>query len=142
MSEASLKPLPDKATVIRIVPPSEPYYDAGKRKPHPKAFELSTKDKAQVPPRLSVYDISKTTVEQAKTLANKSYETHAFALQVAKIRHIEAGRLDVIEDPLESLEAGANGHCGITGLHRSSGEPKAVTENIRWQLAEISEFVA
>jgi hypothetical protein len=144
MSDPTLRPLPNEAIVIRIVPPSEPYYDAGKKKPHPKAFELSTADKEQDPPRFSVYDRSKTTIEQAKAITNKPYDTYAFALGVAKIRQIDNGRLDVVEDPLKhplNSLPGAEGHCGVTGLHRLPEEPKARTENIRWQLTEISEII-
>jgi hypothetical protein len=73
MAEDSLSPLSDEGTVFRLVPLVDNYYDAGKDKPHPKAFELSSDDKKQSPPRLSVFDFSRTTLGQTDSGARVTF---------------------------------------------------------------------
>ena len=138
MSAGQLRPLPETAKVFRLVPPIDGYYDAGRDKPHPTAFVLSTEDRKQNPQRLTVWDVARTTVKQARRIHGNP-DTKAFALDVLKIRQVGNERLDVVEDPLPSNSGtGADGHCGITGLHRISGEPKVERQYLRSRLADIA----
>jgi hypothetical protein len=47
----------------------------------------------------------------------------------------------VLRDPLDLLLSelpGADGHCGIEGLHRSPGEEKRLYRELRVRLADVS----
>jgi hypothetical protein len=112
-------------------------------------FELSQNDRAHAertgePPRLSVFDKERTTVAQARAIRGGEKEAVAFGLRVPDIRAVSlAGRepLRVVRDPLESPLAempGADGHCGIEGLSRRPGEPKALVRELRVRLADLS----
>jgi hypothetical protein len=71
-------------------------------------------------------------------------ESAAFGLRVPEIRAVHVSGLAplrVVRDPLESPLAempGANGHCGIEGLARRPGEPKALYRELRVRLADLS----
>ena len=61
-----------------------------------------------------------------------------------EIRTVQIPGLDtlrVVRDPLEPPLAempGADGHCGIEGLARRPGEPKALYRELRVRLADLS----
>ena len=112
-------------------------------------FELSQNDRLQAektgnPPRLSVFDTERTTVAQALAIRGVEQESVAFGLRVPEIRAVRAAGLDplrVVRDPLEpplSEMPGADGHCGIEGLTRRSGDPKALVRELRVKLADLS----
>jgi len=112
-------------------------------------FELSENDRAHAartgrPPRLSVFDPERTTVAQARAIWGVQREAAAFGLEVREIRAIQVPGsipLRVVRDPLEPPLAempGAYGHCGIEGLARGPGEPKAVYRELRVRLADLS----
>ena len=112
-------------------------------------LELSENDKAHAartgqPPRLSVFDAERTTVEQAQAIWGVEKESAAFGLRVPEIRalHVaELASLRVVRDPLARPLGdlpGADGHCGIEGLARRPGDPKALYRELRVRLADLS----
>jgi hypothetical protein len=137
----ALTPLNDEVIVMRVVPNFMPYYDAGKDRPQAKVFELSTEDKKQKPPRLSVFDLARTTSEEAKAICDRP-EGKVFAADVGSIKGVNRDRIGVVDDPLPANHTkvkcpGAGGHCGITGLLRPPSEDSTITRNIRRQLADM-----
>jgi hypothetical protein len=119
------QPLPSNAEVFRLCRATND------NKLGPEAFHLSTADKEQPVPRLSVWETTNTTVEQADTLTNGKNALAGFLL-VAEIRqlrpepdHAGVVHLDVEWEPARegpegnrvvSSKPGAQGHCGITRL--------------------------
>lgn len=112
-------------------------------------FELSQNDRSHAertgkPPLLSVFDTERTTVVQARAIRGVEKETVAFGLHVSEIKAVRvAGRdpLRVVREPLDPPLAempGADGHCGIEGLAREAGEPKALVRELRVRLADLS----
>lgn len=112
-------------------------------------FELSENDKAHAartgqPPRLSVFDAERTTPEQAQVIWGVEKEFAAFGLRVREIRAVHVAglaSLRVVRDPLVpplGEMPGADGHCGIEGLARRPGEPKALYRELRVRLADLS----
>ena len=112
-------------------------------------FELSQNDRSHAertgnPPRLSVFDTERTTVAQAVAIRGVDQESRAFGLRVPEIRAVGVAGLDplrVVRDPLEPPLAempGAGGHCGIEGLARRPGDPKAFVRELRVRLADLS----
>ncbi len=112
-------------------------------------FELSENDRNHAentgqPPRLSVFDSERTKVAQARAIWGVEKEPVAFGLQVSEIQAVHVPGLDplrVVRDPLEPPLAempGAGGHCGIEGLARRPGEPKALYRELRVRLADLS----
>jgi hypothetical protein len=109
------------------------------RRPLPFHFEPSSGDKERAratghPVLVSVFDLARTTVDQAQAIRSADRATAAFALEVVKIREIGTPErpkaLRVLRDPLEpplSGAPGAEGHCGIAGLDRKKGEGKGST---------------
>lgn len=88
----------------------------------PEAFVLSTNDRQQRPPRLSVFGSSRTTAQQAwEILGRKPKHTIVARIRASRIRSIVpapncAPDLDVRWDKIESELPGADGHAGVTGL--------------------------
>lgn len=112
-------------------------------------FELSENDRARaertgLPARLSVFDSERTTVAQARAIWGVEKESAAFGFRVPEIRAVHVSGLEplrVVRDPLDSPLAempGAEGHCGIEGLARRPGEPKALYRELRVRLADLS----
>lgn len=112
-------------------------------------FELSQNDRDHgartgEPSRLSVFDTERTTIAQAHAIRGVEREDMAFGLRVPEIRAIRIAGLDslrVVRDPLDpplSEMPGAAGHCGIEGLARRPGEPKALVRELRVRLADLS----
>jgi len=112
-------------------------------------FELSQNDKAHAartgqPPRLSVFDAERTTPVQAQAIWGMERDSTAFGLRVREIRALHVAGLApprVVRDPLAPPLGeipGADGHCGIEGLARRPGEPKALYRELRVRLADLS----
>jgi hypothetical protein len=126
------------ATIKDTFPPGSP-------KLHVAHLELSDRDKARNPPLLSVFEGLRTTVEQAKAIRGVSAESAAFGLRVEGIRTVQVEGVaaglrvlrDLLEPPLSEMP-GADGHCGIDGLHRRPGEPKQRYRELRVRLADQS----
>lgn len=97
----------------------------------PEAFHLSTRDKEQAVPRLSVWETTNTTVEQADSMTQNRNALAGFLLvsDVQQLRpepdhpgvaHLavewEAARETIDGMEVLSKRPGAAGHCGITRL--------------------------
>jgi hypothetical protein len=111
--------VPDGEDLMRLTVPSKD------GKVSPGAFELSSSDKAQNPPRLSVFAASRTTPDQAWQIMGKkptySIVARLTAEQIRSIRLVsqkaEEPELDVRWDRIETSLPGADGHAGLLGLH-------------------------
>ena len=139
----------EEGTVFRLTnithsfPPSSP-------RPLPSHFEPSTADKERAlathqPVLVSVFDLSRTSVAQAIDLRSTVKATTAFGLEIEKVRDLGLAdrprALRVVRDPLDAPQSeapGAEGHCGIEGLHRQKGEKKSLYRALRSQLADIA----
>ena len=125
------------ATIKETFPPDSPRL-------HVAHFDLSDRDKERNPPLLSVFDGSRTTVNQAEAIRGVEAESAAFGLRVEVILGIRVADLRplrVLRDPLDpplSELPGADGHCGIDGLHRLPGEEKRLYRELRVRLADVS----
>jgi hypothetical protein len=125
------------ATIKDTFPPDSPRL-------HVAHLELSERDKERDPPLLSVFDGGRTTVRQAEVIRGVDAESAAFGFYVETIRSLRiAGlrSLRVVRDPLEppaSALPGADGHCGIEGLHRAPGDEKRLYRELRVRLADES----
>jgi hypothetical protein len=109
-----------------------------------KAFEMSTNDKKGTPPHLSVWIEGHTTPAEAYAfLALDSPNRLVCWLNVGDIREVcididgqtYENLLNVLWVSIDKLQAGANGHAGITGLGQ---ENKLVRKNLRSRLADIA----
>jgi hypothetical protein len=111
---------------------------------HVTHLELNDRDKERTPPLLSVFDGNRTGVSQAEAIRGVAAASAAFGLRVEAVRGIRVPRLRplrVLRDPLDpplSELPGAEGHCGIDGLHRSPGEEKRLYRELRVRLADES----
>ncbi len=131
-------------TVFRLVKHTAELFPPDAEKPLPSAFALSADDKREGVDRgrqalLSVWDLTLTTVEEGKQLRNVDAEMTAFGLLVDDIEAIQVDdfSMDVLHDPLPpELGPGANGHCGIQGLDKPKGTPKAFFKQLRFLLVE------
>ena len=123
-----------------------------KIRPVPEAFELSDIDKEDVVPLLSVWETAKTTLEQGKAIRGFNGPATfclGFAITVAQIlsaaaQYIPARKVAVISDPLdgpESLMPGADGHAGILGINRRSGDVRGPYRAFRASLANMCRII-
>lgn len=139
------QPLPGGEIVVRLgIPPMD---FAENRKASPNWFELSTEDKQQDPPKLSVFSERLTTSQQAWEIQGSREEYTAIArLSVDAIRALRpepnsarVPPLDVVWDSLNDPRPGAEGHAGITGLERGGPVNRLHTKSFRLQLADKAE---
>jgi hypothetical protein len=113
-------------------------------------FTLSTADRAEVPPTLSVWDIALTSIDDADALTAHRYGQAGF-LPVNGLRQLRPNpddpiidALDVLRAPLDCAEAGGAGHCGVTGLDQrdrrdANGRPlDAYRKSLRRKLADLA----
>jgi hypothetical protein len=148
MSQALGPSLPQTTSVIRMVLNREDYYNSDKGEVQAPAFAFSTDEQQDTPHRLSVFDMNRTDIRQARCIHNKS-NTLAFSLSVDGIYAIAPKRLQVLYDPLPADHRGhecngpdghgADGHSAIVGLYRPPGEPSQITRNMRSRLADLCE---
>jgi hypothetical protein len=112
-------------------------------------LELSSRDRLHAektgrPPLLSVFDVERCTIAQARTIWGGDAESSAFGFEVNEIRTLGVEGLPplkVVRDPLDPPESelpGAEGHCGIAGLERRPGSPKMLYRELRTRLADLS----
>lgn len=112
-------------------------------------LELSTRDRLQAErtgraPLLSVFDLGRCTVGQARTIHGGDSESLAYGFEVIAVRTIRlegVSTLRVLRDPLDPPDfdlPGADGHCGIEGLERPPGAPKMLYRELRTRLADLS----
>lgn len=108
--------LPSGATVFRL------FRATNDGKFPPEAFHLSSDDKAQPIPRLSVWERTNTSLAQADVLTGGKNALAGF-LPVDRVRelrpepdHVDVKNLDVQWEKALVSEPGHEGHCGIVGL--------------------------
>ena len=115
----------------------------------PNAFILSTEERESDWKRISAWETSLTTAEQAYQLVGKPKRKVVIPLVVGEIRQINVdgdSSLNVLWDRLSDCidEAGSRkkryrdgcmGHCGITGLDLGN---KAVRKQLRRRLADLA----
>jgi len=106
-------------------------------------FELSSDDKCEPVPTLSVFDSEYTTPEQASELT--SGKKVIYFLNAGEIRQIdkptEDPKIDIIRTPSRDGsqdKPGSNGHCGITNLKRPPGYDKKRWKERRYELARLA----
>lgn len=138
-------------SVCRLVKVSNSF-PPDSRVPRVTDFDLSSQDKSEATkrgtePLLSVFDEDRTTLSQAKAIYGSPEACIGFGLSIEGIRKIRIPNtpeyLRVLRDPLPEPSAnlpGADGHCGIKGLHRPRGAPKADYKFLRLKLRDIAEF--
>lgn len=148
-------PLPAGSWVLRL---SLPVLFNGTTRCSPKAFELSSGDRAEPVPRLSVFAEGLTTRRQCFELASNPQRSAVFRLGVDSIRSIRPNpdnpkmpNLDVewerARTPDESgllvpdNRPGALGHAGITNLGRSDILDSGQRKRLRASLADAAIFV-
>lgn len=146
----SFAPLPAEAEVVRLVSHIDEHFPPDAEKPLPATFGLTPDDIAEGtsrnrPPLLSVFDIGKTTLPEARAIraamarraGRVPKQMTGFGLKVSDVISIavpgEQPRLRVIEDPLPAeWGSGAAGHAGIQGL-----QPRPSQANEKNKLKEI-----
>lgn len=112
-------------------------------------LELSSRDRLHAertgrPALISVFDVERCTVAQARTIWSVDVESSAFGFEVERIRKLPVEGvppLKVVRDPLDPPESqlpGAEGHCGIEGLEWPAGAPKMLYRELRTRLADLS----
>jgi hypothetical protein len=113
-------------------------------------FVLSTEDKKEQPPCLSVWNRNFTSIEQAQNFTPPkenqiavAWETRVSKIRAIKINTLPEHTLEVISSPLmdkgteqPDTRPGANGHCGIIGLDRPSGCSSNDFKKLRIRLSQ------
>jgi hypothetical protein len=129
--------VPDEEILFRLA------FFSSDGKISPEAFQLSSSDKRQNPPRLSVYAASRTTPQQAWEIINRNPRFIAVArITTSDVRKLRPSPddpsikpLDVRWDPLIDEHPGADGHAAIIGLDQ--GE-KAQRRSYRVKLSDLA----
>ena len=112
---------------------------------NPEAFVLSSTEKLDTEPKLSVFARSKTSLAQACAIWNKvPFDATMFlALKVNEIRSIrpipEDARikpLNVVWHVINNQQPGIDGHAGITGLAQDHVANERQRKSLRLQLAD------
>lgn len=127
--------LPQGAAVLRL------FRSTNDGKCPPEAFHLSTEDKSQPVPRLSVWEVTNTTLKQAGALSGGKYAL-AGRLPVDGVRtlrpepdHMSVENLDVQWERATQPGPGADGHAGITGLRQErAADGTSLSKNHRKSL--------
>lgn len=115
-------PVPDDRDVLRL-PKPPPIFVPADYVPQWQDFEPSTTEKALTPVRISVWDSSLTTVDEAQAFMNR--RSIVVAANVATVKAAGSGAIvyEAIPPPNDALR-GAAGHAGIEGLTQAPGETK------------------
>lgn len=130
-------------TVVRLAKPTSDGAVA-----LPIHFELSSADKASKLKSISAWEETLTPASVARTLMNDTENAYTLglAMSVDAIKDLSVViqemptrqiiSLDVVWD--RDLRDGAEGHVGITGLHRQPNHPKLQYKMMRSKLAAIA----
>ena len=120
--------LPADRNVLRLVRNIPIFLPEGMRFPTGDAFRPTDEDKKEARERgravrVSVWDLSLTTIPQARAFRLTRDGQRSFCLQVASVIKVRnewnETRLCVVADPRPDHEGpGADGHCGIEGLDK------------------------
>lgn len=136
------RPLPNSATVFRMMRHDLPILDDDTATLNPKVFYLSDSDKAQDPPRLSVFDQAKTTHQQACRIRSIARGI-AVCLLVKHVHGLHDHNLRVVRDELDPTHGpGADGHCGIIGFDQLPEESKKQYSRRRKLIASLLAEIA
>jgi hypothetical protein len=133
--------------VLRLAVASKDFLETGQVSP--EVFALSTEDRGDDPPRLSVWAEQLTRPERAwRLMGEKAHYRLALRLSVGAIRALrpnpdspEAPSLDVQWHPLLTADGaldprpGAAGHAGITGLDTGASSQR---KSWRRKLAQLA----
>jgi hypothetical protein len=137
------EPVPGNARVIRLAQRSKDFDEHGKVSP--AAFQLSSTEERQHPPRLSVFIEDLTTPMQAAELLGRPQYKLAVFLLVDTVRAVRptpdppgTPGLDVQWHPIDDDRPGAAGHAGITGLNN---ENRLVRRSFRAKLADLADVL-
>lgn len=146
------EPIPGGTRVFRLARP-----ESSTGEPTYTAFELSTEDRVQEPPKLSVWLDALTQPEQAReVIPHPQSYTFALYLKTDTVRTIHQRLpgppqmitpLDVVWDPLPTPPQYSHrprwldGHCGVTGLLRPPQIERKVYKTLRTLLFRASEIV-
>lgn len=126
----------DGVPLLRIVPEDPQQLDAKSQLPTGNAFRPSPADargaeEGERAIRLTVWDLDRTTKEQALDRLPKDKPRYPFTLKSDDVREVAARfnrpELVVVRD--EIAGPGGSGHCGIEGLgprQKSSNQDKAI----------------
>src|SRR5882724_301464 len=122
------------ARVLRLVPRTNAFLPEGARFPTLEAFTPSSDEehdalRTHKPVRVSVWDRSRTSIDQAVRLRGRR-DVVPFELPVWKVvevrQRLNVPQLKVVRDPDPTLEGpGADGHCGIEGIVKGDNIPNA-----------------
>ena len=126
--------LPQGAEVFRL------FRSTNDGKCPPEAFHLSSEDKAQPVPRLSVWEVTNTSLQQADSLSDGKFDLAGW-LPVDPVRelrpepdHPAVQNLDVEWERARQTGPGAQGHAGITGLRQERASDGTSLKNHRKSL--------
>ena len=144
MKSDGLKGVAPDTVVFRLVRINKlEFVPPGVEKPLPSAFELSSDDRKDPIPLLTVWDHAKSSISQVNAIRNdEGGSNKAFALRAADVEkkvsfHDGSHPLHVVRDPLDLSLPGADGHCGISGLHKRHGEQTQWYKSLRVQLVDL-----
>ncbi|MGB5134327.1 MAG: hypothetical protein WBN89_04045 [Prochlorococcaceae cyanobacterium] len=137
------EPLQRSCTVVRLAMPTSEGAVA-----LPIHFQLSSEDKASKLKSISVWEESLTPATVARTLMNDTENAYTLGLSMS-VDAIKDLSVVIEEDPVRKVisldvvwdrdcRGGAEGHAGITGLHRQPGHPKLQYKMMRSKLAAIA----
>ncbi len=136
------QPLPNGASVFRLVSLKAVFIPEGALFPVGEAFRPSSDDHAEAlrcdrRVSVSVWNRAMTTVDQACAFRHGTL-VRPYLLNVDAVRAISEV-IDVVEDPLlDDIWPGADAHCGILGLDRNPGESKGSHRNRLEAVAELA----
>jgi len=133
------QPLPDGEVVFRFaIAPKDFDRDGKPLSVSLGSFELSSQEKFNPPPRLSVFAASVTTYDQGWLIAGAKHDL-VFDLSVHEVRLLRIPHdnpsIDVVWHHIESDAPGAQGHAGLIGL--AEGD-KLKKKKLRFALAELA----
>lgn len=144
MDEEGVEP-DSEVLVFRLVTEEERFIPEGAPYPNGEVFVPSSGDEREAeerrcPIRVSVWDLGRTSVAQARTFRAVPKPCRAWVLPVRDVRELAEATprpaLRCVRDPLVDGRPGTSGHCGLEGLDRRPGESKLVLKALRQQLAE------
>ncbi len=115
-------PVPDERDVLRL-PKPPPLFVPEEYVPQWQDFEPSTQEKAITPVRISVWDSSLTTADEARAFMHRP--SIVVAGNVAAVKQAGSGAIvyEAIPPP-DDTRSGAAGHSGIEGMTQAPGETK------------------
>jgi len=122
-------PVAGDHVVLRLPAPPKDFVPDGWRPTHQEVAPSEADKRAAaargMPVRVSVWDETRTTVAEARSFRGRTVLVLSAGVEAVLSRGATAVVYDRL-DPPESERPGAEGHAGIEGLDRPSGEPKVI----------------